>query len=231
MPDHDSLKQPASARRGWLIALGWIALFAVLTTALTGVLFWRMGVEVTDEARRMAEGIAAKFDKTMNFTPEIRVDSVVVVNASTPVFELVTQQKQALVRYEWSHTWMHSTKKIEIEAVFTAKAGFDLSNTFTIQIDPRTGTIGATLPPAKLLSLGMSEVRIPRDEDGLWNKLTAEDREKAFKALEGRARKELVTTTFMVEANNEAERRIRDLLREDGGLLKIDPSAPASSLK
>ena len=62
------------------------------------------------------------------------------------------------------------------------------------------GYISAELPPPKLLSLGMSDVRVLQDEDGFWNKLTAEDRQTAFRALEDKARKKIANSKLLPEA-------------------------------
>lgn len=203
--------------------LGVIMAAALVTLAFTAVLFWRMGAEVSSEARQVAQTIASEFQKTLNLTPEVRVDSVLVVEASTPLLELVTLQKQALVRHRYSHTWMHSTKVFEVEATFTAKAGFDLKEPFRIQIDPRTQNIGAEFPPPKLLSLGMSDVKVLNDEDGMWNKLTAEDRQKAFAELEEKAREEFRNSSLLVETRIETERRIRELLKQSAWEASFGP--------
>lgn len=193
--------------------LGVILALALITIAGTGVLFWRMGAEVTEEARRMADTIAREFNKTLNFIPEVKVDSVIVIEASTPKLELVTLERKALVRHRWSHTWMHSTKIVEIEATFTARAGFDLREPFRVQIDPRTRNVGADFPSPKILSIGMSDVRILNDEDGYWNKLTAEDREKAFRELEKKARRQFEDSSLLAETRTEAEKQVKDLLQ------------------
>ena len=206
--------------------LGVVALLALITVAGTSVLFWRMGEEVTDEARRMADGIAHEFDRVLNFTPEVRVDSVLVIAGSTPKFELVTLERKALVRHRWSHTWMHSTKALEIEATFTVKAGFDLKEPFRIQIDPRTRNVGAEFPSPQILSMGMSDVRILNDEDGLWNKLTAEDRQKAFQALEKKARVEFRDSNLLAEARVEAEKQVRALLKRSAEETMFLPPQP-----
>jgi len=212
MSDSDPLSRTKGSQFGCLSILGWLILAATLTVVLTLLLFWRMGAEVTQEARRMAESLASDFDRVFQFTPQISVDSVVVVAANTPVLELVTTQRELLVRHRWSHTWLHSTKNLEVEATFTAKAGFDLNEPFRINIDPRTGYISAEMPPPKLLSMGMSDVRVLQDEDGLWNKLTAEDRQTAFRALEDKARKKISTSKLLPEARLQAEKQIRELI-------------------
>ena len=217
MPDPNSLTPQSNGKFGCLGVLGWVIAAAALTIALTLLLFWRMSAEITQDARRMAESIAASFDRTLKFTPQISVDSVVIIAANAPVLELVTVQKQALVRRRWTHTWLHSTKNVELEATFTARAGFDLTEPFRINIDPRTRAVGADFSPPKLLSLAMSDVRVLQDEDGLWNKLTAQDREQAFRALEEKARRTFAESNLLSEARLEAEKRIRELIEQTGG--------------
>ena len=229
MSDSVPLSRTKGSQFGCLSILGWLILAATLTVVLTLLLFWRMGAEVTQEARRMAESLASDFDRVFQFTPQISVDSVVVVAANTPVLELVTTQRELLVRHRWSHTWLHSTKNLEVEATFTAKAGFDLKEPFRINIDPRTGYISAEMPPPKLLSMGMSDVRVLQDEDGLWNKLTAEDRQTAFRALEDKARKKISTSKLLPEARLQAEKQIRELIDRTRDTTNL-PKRPAEPL-
>jgi hypothetical protein len=228
MPDPNSLTPRSAEKFGCLGVLGWVIAAAALTLALTLLLFWRTSAEITQDARRMAESIAAGFDRTLNFTPQISVDSVVIISANAPVLELVTLQKQALVRRRWTHTWLHSTKNLELEATFTAKAGFDLRDPIRINIDPRTRFVSADLPPPKLLSLGMGDVRVLQDEDGLWNKLTAGDREQAFHALEEKARKMFADSNLLAEAKLDAEKRIRELIDKTAwpSILTTKPTEP-----
>jgi hypothetical protein len=225
MPDPDSLTPHNRKKSGFLIILGWVMAAAALTVALTLLLFWRMTAEITEDARRMAASIAAGFDQSLQFTPQISVDSVMIVAASTPVLELVTLQKQALVRHRWNHSWLYSTKKLEIEATFTARAGLDLRDPIRINIDPRTRFVTADLPPPRLLSLGMGDVRVLQDEDGYWNKLTPQDREQAFRALEEKARETFAKSNLLPEARLEGEKRIRELI-DKTAWSTLPPSTP-----
>ena len=58
----------------------------------------------------------------------------------------------------------------------------------------------------------MGDVRVLQDEDGLWNKLTPQDREQAFRALEEKARGKFAELKLLPEARIEGEKRIRELL-------------------
>jgi Protein of unknown function (DUF4230) len=203
MSDNNSLDKPKPRRTGCIIAVALLLVMAVGAIVL-GRSFW--------QAREQALRIANEFRHVLNFTPEVRVNSRVVIAATTPILELATVQKQAVVQHSWSQTWLHSTKTIEVEATFTARAGFDLRRPFTVNIDTKNHTFSAQLPPAKILSLGMSDVRILRDEDGLWNKLSAADREDALRELEMTARLQFHQTDILKEARAEGEKQVRQLL-------------------
>lgn len=213
MPDAHPLEAEPKKKRGCLGVLGWIALIAVAAGGAGLIHFWRMAGAEWWRAYQQAQTVAAKCEKVLNFTPEIRIDNQVVIAANTPKFEVVTVQKQAVLRHAWSHSWLHSTKTFDIEATFTAKAGYDLTNPFHIQIDPRTLTAKADLPPAKILSLEMKDIKILVDEDGLWNKLTPEDRQEAFRELEKEARKNFEQSDLLEAAHQEMEKRLQQTLQ------------------
>lgn len=205
MPHHGTLDTPKpSSKKGCIIALIITGVIFLVGAGVFGWQVWLVGSQASE--------IAEKFQRTFNVMPEIKINSRVVVHATTPVLELVTVKKEAVVQHQWTHTWLHSTKTIEVEATFTARAGYDLQKPFSVLINTRDRTYNAILPPVKILSIGMSDVRIRKDEDGLWNKLSAEDRQEAIQALEGAARVEFHNTDILREARAEGEKRVNELL-------------------
>lgn len=200
-------------RGGWLAILGWVLLLFLLTLGATVGVSWSLQRWAEQKFQQQADAIAENFRKVFNFTPEVRAHSAVLVAQDSPVLELVTYQRKAIVQHDWQQTWMGSTKNFEIEATFTAKAGFDLRERFVVKLDQRDGSIKTEMPRPKLLSIGMSDVRIKRDENGLWNKLTAAEREQAFKELEKRAREDFEKSSVLAQAQAEAELKIRELLQ------------------
>ena len=65
------------------------------------------------------------------------INETVVIEQSTPILEVATISRQSLVDHSWSHSWLGSTKSLHIRGTFTAKAGFDLREPFTIDIHAR----------------------------------------------------------------------------------------------
>lgn len=198
-------------RAFWLTILG----AAASTVAVTAVA-WTFFLNPARQAIKAGAEIQARFVELMNMTPRITANNAVIFAQNTPTLELATVERQALVRHRFEESWLHSTKIFEAEAPFTARAGFVLRDAFTVNI-PRGGkTAEIRLPRAKILSVEMGDIRILRDEDGLWNKLTAQDRERALKVLSKTAKQEFLRTDILKAAVEEAEKRVRQIAAAAG---------------
>lgn len=197
--------------------LFWITLLVAGSgTVLVTAMVWIFLLNPLQQAVKTGNEIQALFVKYLNATPQIEVNNTVVFAQNTPTLELVTVERSSLVRHLSEETWLHSTKAFEIEAPFTVRAGFRLRDAFTVNI-LRGGRIAEIrLPRPKILSMEMGDLRILRDDDGLWNKLTGGDREMALRALSKTAKEEFLKTDILKAATGEAEKRIRNIVREAG---------------
>lgn len=208
----------------WLTISG-----AALATIVFTALIWIVLLNPIRQAVNTGKEIQEKFAEALNLTPRILANNAVIFAQNTPKLELVTVERQSLVRHYFEESWLHSRKTFEVEAPFTVRAGFQLRETFTVNI-PRGGrTLEVRLPRAKILSLEMGEIRILRDEDGLWNKLTAQDREKTIRMLAKTAKAEFLRTDILDAATKEAERRVREIAQSAGCdvlFLHDDPQEP-----
>lgn len=202
-----------------------VALAAALTALATWV-GWAFLIAPMENAVKTANLLATTFENAFQTTPRISINQAVVISQNTPVLELVTLERQILVRHSLRETWMHSTKEFEIEAAFTAKAGIPLREEFTIDLVNGGRRASVRFPRAKLLSLEMGDLRILRDEDGLWNKLTAKDRERAIRDLRGEARRQILSTDFLPTATEETREQIAGLLAAAGSTAVFTHPAP-----
>lgn len=199
---------------------------AALATTLICWLLWTFLLAPFEHAMKAGTGLRDKFVEQLQLTPRISVNNAVIFAQNTPTFELVTVERQALVRHRSEESWLYSKKEFEIEATFTARAGFNLRDTFSVNITRGGRTADVRLPRAKILSLGMSDLRILRDEDGHWNKLTAQDREKAVRSLERIAKKQFGETDILSAARKEAEARISAMATGAGLEAVFEATAP-----
>ena len=135
-------------------------------------------------AKRIADGISRR----LQLRPETRVDRQTVLEAETPVLELATVRREFAHEYEWEHQWLGSTKRLRLRGVFAAKAGFDLNEKFFLEIRSDDLSVDIGLPEPRVLGVDMIGYRA-EEEEGFWNKLSAEEREQAVNALITSARR------------------------------------------
>ncbi len=150
-----------------------------------------------DLARRLAKDV----DDAINFRPRITCEGAMVVEAGEPIAEFSTVEKAFEHTYAWESTWLGSTKRIKLKGHFVAKAGYDLTKPFVIDVSKDRQTIRAKMPPPKLNSVEQTKVEVLQDENGLWNRISAEERQNALNALLADARKALDSTTILADAD------------------------------
>ena len=199
------------------IALGIILLACSIT-------FYMVVVKApADLAHTMVAGIKEAF----NFTPRVKIDQTIVLEQTAPILELATVSRGVFIDHTWSHTWMGSTKTIQLQGTFTAKAGFDLRQPFTISIERNPLRVLADLPPPKLLSVEMENYRVLKDESGWWNRITDRDREHAVNELHSAAKARAESTGLLEEVRNTAEARIREIVQRNGAIVEFTTSGEA----
>ena len=202
-------------RNGLLTGIFWFGVLATLTVALTAAAIFFFTTRVTAEIESLARHVSDKFEKAFQVRPEVRVDGLIILQGTVPILEIATAEKSLMVRHRWSQTWLYSTKVLEIEAPFTAKAGFPIREPLRVRIDPHTKVLSADLPRPQILSVEMGEVKILTDEDGLWNKLTPGDREEAFRALRKQADQQFASSNLLQLAGLEARKRLESVLQAE----------------
>lgn len=172
-----------------------------------------------DLARRTAEGIREVFD----FTPRVTLNETVLIAENIPILEVAIVSRSLVVHHRWSHTWLGSTKTLELHGSFTAKAGFDLHEPFTIDIQRSPLRVVARMPAPKLLSVQMDSFLVVQDENGWWNRITEEDRTEAVRTLQARARDQSEASGILLEARHSAEDRIREVVQRNGDVVVFPP--------
>ena len=196
-----------------------IALIIVATMAGYVVLV----VIPTQLAKRSYEGAKAlgeDFRKALQFTPEIKVGNTVVLNQQTPILELSVLSQNFEHRYVWENSWLGSTKKIFITGTFDAKVGFDLHKRFSITL--RDDKALVSLPEPQTLSVESRGDMTYRDEQGIWNWVSVQDRTRATNAFVSDARRYAEQAQFVEEAKRHLEERLRQVLKPYAKEIEVD---------
>jgi hypothetical protein len=165
----------------------------------------KIAQQTYDGAKQIGRDIADIF----RITPEVTVNNTVVLQQQTPILELSTVSQKFRHHYDWTNTWFGSTKKINIQGTFEAKAGFDLNKKFSVDISSDRAIV--TLPQPELLSMEPSgDVRFS-DENGVWNWVDAADRSRAMNAFTMDARRYGQEARFIEQAKTEMENKLREI--------------------
>lgn len=164
-------------------------------------------------AKRSYEGaraLADDFRAALQFTPEIKVRNTVVLNQQSEVFALAVLTQDFEHRYVWENSWLGSTKRIFISGSFEARVGFDLHRKFSITLNG--GKAFVTLPQPETLSVESKGDIDYRDESGIWNWVSVENRTSATNAFLSDARRYADHADFVSDAKEKMEQRLRQLL-------------------
>ena len=203
------------------LLIGAIAISLVLVTATAAiyVVFYKI-------PNQLGHVVANSFRSAFNFRPQVTISDVVVLEQSSPIAELAMESKRVFAQHIYQSTWAYSTKTMEMYGVFTAKAGFDLTQPFVVKIQRMPLKVFVKLPQPTLLSLQMDNYHILRDEDGYWNKLDASEREGAVTELQKNARQKVLGSPLLSEAKTELEKRIREFVAKDGYSVEFEYATP-----
>lgn len=184
----------------------------ILAVLIVGILAaYILLVIIPEKSYELARSIGNDFNEAFHFTPEVTVRNTIVLHQQTTVLELATLSQNFQHQYSWTNTWMGSTKQIFITGSFEAKCGFDLQKKFSIQLDGTTATV--YLPEPKILSIEPQGDISFRDESGIWNWVSDEDRARATNAFIIDARAYAEHADFVHDGKEKAEEKIRALLK------------------
>ena len=122
-----------------------------------------------EQAKQVHDAFADLFE----LHPRISVQNNVVYEQSKSIFELSVVSQETEITHEYDQTWLGSTKRIRIHAIYRMKAGFDLNERFAVNIEGQDVFIRT--PPARILSVEPEKITVEELRDGLWNKIQPQD--------------------------------------------------------
>jgi hypothetical protein len=129
--------------------------------------------------------------------------------------------------FRWEDKWLHSTKAILLKGRFSA-AGFDLGESFFLDINSRDLRVDLALPEPRLISCELTGYTAEED-DGWWNKITKEERHRAVNELVAAARKKMESDEGLLrEAQRHLEAQVAEVIRQSGGQPGLSNGVPFS---
>lgn len=194
----------------WPLALTLIFLIgaAVLLTIFLRLESWpaRTARQSTEELERVGRGIRDAFVDVAQLQPRVTVNSRVYLEKTTAMAELAILARQIEVEHEFLHTWAGSTKRVKLHGTFTAKAGFDLQQDFTVDLRPDEITV--RIPHASILGVELKQTEVLAFENGLWNRISAADLQNELAALPELARQKAAESGILLEAETALQKQL-----------------------
>jgi hypothetical protein len=188
---------------------------AISLVLITLTLCFVFAIHMTrKEAGRTALGAIQLIKQVLNITPEVTITTYVTRQKTEEIFELASVSKEFPVNYHFEHTLYGSTKTLDLLGQYTVKAGFDLRERFTVQIDERTHRVRADFPPPKILSVEQNSYKVVNDDSGYWNRLTQKDQEVAVNDMNARARAQALEMQVREEAKASLRRQLLELAKK-----------------
>jgi Protein of unknown function (DUF4230) len=205
-------KSAVSGRISWPVAFTLVALLiaAVVLIIFLRVETWpvRTARQSTAELEKLGKDLRAAFIDIAHLQPRITINNRVYLEQSVPVSELVVLSRRIEVEHEFLHTWVGSSKRVKLHGTFLVKAGFDLRQNLSIDIRPDQITV--QLPHARILGVEQEQVDVLAFENGLWNRISAQDVQSELSILPRLAREKAAENDFPAEAERTLQRQIQE---------------------
>ena len=155
---------------------------------------------------------------TPNWLPgrgETTVTHGVVVERIRAVAQLVTSETTVRDVVVYENRRLGSTKRSLVVVTGKVMAGIDLDSGTQVEVDQREHQVHVVLPPAKVLSVEVTQLRTYDERSGLWNPFRPADRDTIYFL----ARQQLISAAGELGVTAHAEESARRLL---GALIHAD---------
>ena len=149
----------------------------ILFPTLAFVIIWHV---VWSEPKQAARLMADEFKKMLNVAPQVTINSKVYLREASPIAEFATAEMPVTVDSTFTSTWLGSTKTISVEGVYVVKAGFDLNQGFSVDLQPQRKRVLVRMPNPRLLSCELKQSDITDQHGGVINWLSPQDHQAAL---------------------------------------------------
>ena len=182
-------------------------MLVIIVAIIAGVTAWIFHrIETWPE--RTAMRVSKAFAELGHLQPRITIKDRVFFEQTKSVLELAVVSRETQVEREMEHEWLGSKKKMRLRGTYLVKAGFDLTQPFSVRVDG--SRIETKLPPPQILSVDTKDIEVTVFENGLWNKISPAELENELRALPVLARQKAGESGLQKEAFDAFTARVRD---------------------
>ncbi len=185
----------------------WKAALVVIVAIIAGVSAW-IFYRIETWPERTAARVSQAFAELGHLQPRITIRDRVFFEQTKSVLELAVVSRETQVEREMEHEWLGSKKRIRLRGTYLVRAGFDLTQPFSVRVDG--ARIETKLPPPRILSVDSKDIEVMVFENGLWNKISPEELEGELRALPLLARQKAGEAGLQKEAFDAFAARVRE---------------------
>ena len=194
-----------------------------LVLATLAAIAWFALRSCTAAVDHTVDTVRDAFVSVLRVQPQVTINQRVVLTQTAPIAELAVVTKEELVTIGLTeHLEVMSMaiplteKKLTAEAVYRIKAGFDLREPFSVEIDPATHAVHARMPHAIILSVEQIGDLTYNGDDALLNRITDAERAEVVNNLNGAAHAEAEKSGLKEDAEKQVEERLNQLINHNG---------------
>jgi hypothetical protein len=151
-----------------------------------------------DQMERAGRDVRQAVIDIARLQPRVTINNRVYFEQRSPIAELALVSQQLEVEHEFTHSWAGSTKRLKLHGTFTAQAGFDLRQEFSVSVQPATTEV--RLPHAQILTVQQDAVDVLVFENGFWNPISGADVQTELATLSRLARDNARATDLPAQA-------------------------------
>jgi hypothetical protein len=194
----------------WPIAFTLIALTIAAVVVIIFLRLERWPARTTHESvgelERLGKDLRSAFVDIAHLQPRIIINNRVYLEQTTPTTELSILSRRMEVEHEFQSTWAGSSKRVKLHGTFLVKAGFDLRQSFAVDLRP--DEISVRLPHAQILGIEQQQVDVLAFENGFWNRISADDVQNELSILPPLARQKAMEANLPAEAEHALQQQL-----------------------
>jgi Protein of unknown function (DUF4230) len=183
----------------------------------------------TAAVNETVDHVRAAFSEVLHVQPEVTISQRILLTQTAPIAELAVVTKEELVTTGanehlevLSYQVPLTEKKLTAEATYRIKAGFDLREPFSVEIDSVTHELRAHMPHAKILSLEQVGDIEYHGEDATLNHVTDAERTQLLANLLAAAHDAAEKSSIKAEAEAQIAQRLNEIMGHNGQSLQIN---------
>jgi hypothetical protein len=187
----------------------------------------RTAHESLTELERLGKQVRGAFVDIAHLQPRIKINNRVYLEQTTPTTELALLSRRIEIEHEFQSTWAGSSKRVKLHGTFVVKAGFDLHQSFSVDVRPNEVVV--QVPHAQILGVEQQQVDVLAFENGFWNRISESDVQNELSILPELARQKAMESDLPAEAEGSLQQQLDSRLHLLRPLrLIFTPTAPAN---